>query len=760
MLRGHEPIIIEEFNGLWKRGDQDSVPIDHFSDLNNIEFIESGFQTRPGIEPLVAKGNIVRMYNYKMQNGESLLALDSGGNIWHSLLDGSGTIYGPVLTIVEMEDFGFVSINGRAYITPFKTYTDINGTELQKGLETDFVYVYKGDGSNARKAAGFPPTNSDDAPMVAFNNPLAGVVEEGIRILACSFSDGADDSTSIGPSTLPTIYAPGNQCISLTNIPIGGVGITERRIWATHVIDPADWTANYADFTFYLVTTISNNTDTSAVLNFTDADLTTPFAAGSLPNPTSGGLEVRNVSTAGHCTIGLHVVGVIFETDTGYLTAPGPEVFGVQTFIDERKAITVSNIPTSPDSAVVKRHLVASKAVTNYSGNDHEYQLFFIPDATIEDNTTTELTVSFFDAELLDDASHLLDNFSEIPSGVTLTTYHGRMALSTTFADISLFYFSAPGEPEAIDQVDGVVIAPLEGNPLTNGMEYRDVFYMFKKVRTYAVSDNGDVPATWQVTVIDQGIGCSVHGVASVLDSGGVNVDFLIITDFSGLMIFNGLYQRPELTWKILDFWTELDRNFFSAIQTLNDSLTQILYMTLPSRRILIGDYKNGLNAKDIRWSVWTFEVETTTIALFNTNTLAIGSFIVLVPEATLLEPNITGPTSDDIVIYLLEFNTPVVGVTIDNLELVNDGVGDTPQITEVIPVTDSLYQVGLFTGTGEGDLQINLSSTTGISSKSTSAPLASTKQGRPIHISKLPPVGVSLNILDGTPIVNSLTGA
>jgi len=623
--RGHEPVVIEEFNGLWKRGDADSVPLDHFSEGNNLAFIESGFETRPGLDTLIAKGG-VRMYNYKMQNGESFLSLDEDGNIWHSLLDGSGTIYGPILSIPEMEDFGFVSIAGRAYITPFKTYLDSNGVESQKGIDGEFVYVYKGDGVAARKAAGFPPTNSDDTPMIAFNNPLVGLIEEGIRILAVTFSDGAGDSTSLGPTVLPTIYAPGNQSISLTNIPLGGVGITQRKIWSTKVIPSEEWTANCADFTFYLVTTIDDNTTTSAILSFVDADLVTAFVPGALPNPTSGGLEVRNSATEGHCTIGLHVVGVVYETDTGYLSAPGPEVFGVQTFIDDRKAITVSNIPVSPSATVVKRHLVASKAIVGYNGDDHDYQLFFIPDGTIDNNVDTTKTVSFFDGELLDDASHLLDNFSEIPAGVTLTTYHGRMVLTTTFDDISVAYLSAAGEPEAIDQVDGVLIAPLDGMPLTNAQEYRDILYLFKKVRTYAYVDNGDVPSTWALTIIDNGIGASVHGIGQVLDSGGINIEFLMIVDFSGIMIFNGLFQRPELTWKIGDFWTELDRNFFSKIQLINDSLTQVVYMTLPEGNILMGDYKNGLNPKDIRWITWSFDIFAETIALFNTNTLAIGS--------------------------------------------------------------------------------------------------------------------------------------
>ena len=116
-FRGHEPVVIEEFNGLWRRGDADSVPIDHFSDCNNIQYIESGFETRDGLDTLIAKNNVVRMYNYRMQTGESLLLLDNNGDIYHALLDGSNTVYGPILSIAGMTDFGFVAVAGRAYIT-------------------------------------------------------------------------------------------------------------------------------------------------------------------------------------------------------------------------------------------------------------------------------------------------------------------------------------------------------------------------------------------------------------------------------------------------------------------------------------------------------------------------------------------------------------------------------------------------------------------------------------------------------------------
>ena len=37
-----------------------------------------------------------------------------------------------------------------------------------------------------------------------------------------------------------------------------------------------------------------------------------------------------------------------------------------------------------------------------------------------------------------------------------------------------------------------------------------------------------DEPATWTEETLDQGVGAPVHGIATVLDSGGVNIDFLL----------------------------------------------------------------------------------------------------------------------------------------------------------------------------------------------------------------------------------------
>src|SRR5258708_35684664 len=122
MLRDHEAIIKEDFNGLFQRGDQDSVPFDHEADNQNVQFIQSGIRTRDGLDIFEAYPQVLRIYTYVYTTAhasfESLLILTVGGNIYH---DKSPTPFTPILRIAGMTDFGFTAINGRAFITPANT---------------------------------------------------------------------------------------------------------------------------------------------------------------------------------------------------------------------------------------------------------------------------------------------------------------------------------------------------------------------------------------------------------------------------------------------------------------------------------------------------------------------------------------------------------------------------------------------------------------------------------------------------------------
>lgn len=622
-IRNHDAFVIEDFNGLWDRGDADNVPPDHAIDCNNVELGNGNdVATRPALNTLIARSNVRRIYQYLMQTGDSLLILDTNGDFWHHVF-GPEITYGPILHVDEATDFGFVAIAGRAYITPFKTFTDDSGVDYQAGVPGEFVYVYKGDGSAARPAAGNPPTSgtltAEQKYFIAFNSANDGKVAKGIHVFAISINGG-----ELTPAVFPVVNAPGGKQVQLTNLPMDP-SYTSRIIYSTRAIDPLNYVADQSTYTYYQVVDITDPDLENILVNFSDAELTVAFSGTGVP-PTNDSLKAENTATLGYSDAGLHLFAVVYETDTGYLTALGPEIFASLTTVDIKTAIKLTNIPVSPDSFVIARHIVATKVIPDYNGDQTGYQFFFVPGARIGDNTTTELTFSFYDADLLEDASHLIENFSAIPAVVGLTTYHGRMIAYTTTLDISLIGVSAPGEPEAINQVDGLLIVPLDGNPVTNAQEFRDVLYVFKKTRTVAFNDNGDVPSSWPFIIIDQGIGAPVHGISTVLDSGGVNLDYLLIADYSGIMMFNGAYARPELTWKIQDLWFNLNRNQFDRIQIQNDSLSQILYITLPDRTMLVGYYNNGLDPKSIRWTPWSFHVDATTIALVETNKLIVGA--------------------------------------------------------------------------------------------------------------------------------------
>lgn len=505
--RGHQPVVIDDFNGLWDQNDDANVPLDHFQDCNNVRFVGKSFEVRPGInisQNVVAPlSNIRRIYNYVTSTGNTIIVLTydytaDTGSIYHVVSPTS--VFGPLLTKTGMKDFAFVAYNGRGYISPigYFTMTALDGTTLniEKGLQSEFLYVYAGDGTAARKAAG---------------SALSG---------------------------------------------------------------------------------------------------TLTIAAGA----------------AGHTDAGLHLFGFVAETSSGALTPPG----ALGTFHTlPGNSVSFGNVPTSGSPTITKRHLVATKVITNYNGNTQGYQYFFVPNATINDNVTTFLNnISFYDSDLIDDASHLFDNYSEIPAGAVLSLYHDRLILGATFDDPNLLLASAVGEPEAINQIDGIIGVVPDGNPVTNAQELRDILYVFKRSKTTSYADNGDEPSTWLPVSIDDALGTSIHGIATVLDQGSKNVDFLIVCTYRGISLFVGKYIDPELTWKIYNFWANLDRNLFRNIQIINASIQKWILLVLPDNRVLYGDYNYGMDPKRIKWSPWTFDCTVNSLAIVNIDQIVVGADI------------------------------------------------------------------------------------------------------------------------------------
>lgn len=503
-VRDHKGISIDQFNGLYDRGDIDSVPSDHFTNCLNVKFIAtSAFGTRDGV---AVSQNVAtplrstkRYYDFPTQTGNTLIVLvqnDAGdGEIYHIV--SPTLVYGPLLTLTGMKDFVFLPYAGRGYISPVGYYTatglDAVALNIEKGLQNEFLYVYAGDGTAARKAAGAP---------------------------------------------------------------------------------------------------------------------------------TGGTMTVAN-GAAGHTDPGFKIFGFVDETISGYLSAP----YALTTFTTSAAlSVSFTNITTAASALIAKRHLVASINIPSFNGDKTGYDLFFVPGAIIPNDTDNFLlNVSFYDADLLEGASHLIDNFSTIAAGATLGLYHNRLVLGGSFADPSVFRVSAVGEPEAISQIDGLLVVPPDGNPLTNGQELRDVWYGFKRARTVSFVDNGDVPSSWPLTFIDNALGSSIHGIATVLDSGSASTDQLIVCNYKGINLFNGTFINPELSWKVEGFWVRQDRNEFRRIQVVNDPIAQRVMIVVPDGRVLSGNYLNGMTPKMIRWAPLGFQRNINTIAIANIDEVILG---------------------------------------------------------------------------------------------------------------------------------------
>lgn len=499
--RDHIPIVISDFNGLWDRGDRDNTPLDHFSDGENFKFKGSNsISTRDGIgisqDVVLPLTNVKRIYNYPTNTANTLIALvvtaAGDGKIYHIV--NLTTVY-LILTITGMTDFAFAHYAGRGYISPFKTF-DVGGLNVEKGLQNEFLYVYAGDGTAARKAAG---------------------------------------------------------------------------------------------------------------------------------SPMSGAMTIAN-GAAGHTDAGLHIFAFVSESISGYLSAPGQN----KSFTTlPLSSVSFGTVQASGSSLIAKRHLVATKVITNFNGDLNGYPFYFVPGATIANNTDAFLNdISFYDQDLLEDASHLTDNYSEIPAGAALSLYHERLCLSTTYNNISLILVSSPGEPEAISQIDGLIDVIPDGNPITNHAELRDIFYVTKRSKTVAYADNDDVPSSWLPNSVDNSLGTSVHGIATVLDSGSSNVDYLFVATYQGISLFNGRYITPELSWKIDNIWGNLFRNDFRLIQMVNAPIQKELYCVMTDRRLLVGNYTNGMDPRKICWTVYRFDQGVNTIAIHNIDEIILGSDI------------------------------------------------------------------------------------------------------------------------------------
>ena len=339
--------------------------------------------------------------------------------------------------------------------------------------------------------------------------------------------------------------------------------------------------------------------------NFSVAAGIKPATTATLTQPSSGNVDV-----------GVHTAAVVFQYTYGYLSPPS----SLATITsDGSHNIHFASIPTG-GAGVVARVLLLTVA----GGS----QLFFIPGGTINDNTTTTFDYNGYDTSLISDASYLYNILTAIPACSSMLFYKGRM--------IFIGQTGAPDQEltsdllilESVNSVNNLINLPVDdaSNGTNTGMIIRDVLYFTKPAGTYATQDNGGNPSTWPVTIIDSGLGAYNCGLSTFASSGSAQdiMDSALCINKRGLMLFTGNFQDPPLTYNIESIWQMIDSRFIYNAQIAHDVNSKVVYLAVPlmpatsignsigsqisatNSLILAMDYKDGLSATTVKWTVWT----------------------------------------------------------------------------------------------------------------------------------------------------------
>lgn len=343
------------------------------------------------------------------------------------------------------------------------------------------------------------------------------------------------------------------------------------------------------------------------------------LAAGIAPTGFTLGAAVSGV--AGNVEAGYHLFAQAFITSSGFITAPGPAAWTLLNCPGGTK-VDFTAIATG-GASIAGRVLLGTRSipVSLYNGNQYAYELFFIPGAVILNNVSTTLSVSFFDADLINSADYLIDNLATIPAGLGVITYNGRLVTWGESGAEFTIRISEPGQPEVFNSISGFI--QLDPSDAISGVktcfEHRKSLIIQTANRTYTTTDNGSDANTWSVVDVDKSTGTECFGVATVLDARGTNTDRAFIASKAGLISYEGYAKRPELSFNIEDVWGRINKTVFNLVQIVDDPINHRMFISVPLdsattiSHVLYADYSKAftvygtLDERMVKWSIWTF---------------------------------------------------------------------------------------------------------------------------------------------------------
>lgn len=335
-------------------------------------------------------------------------------------------------------------------------------------------------------------------------------------------------------------------------------------------------------------------------------------AAGFAP---VGATMTSSEPGAGNVEAGLHLFAVAFETPSGFITKMGPATWTQHT-ASGSKNVNLAGILTGP-AGTVARHILATKVISSFSGDQENYELFKVPSGRIADNVTTTLTMDFFDTELVESADYLMDLRETIPAGPLFSIGNSmgvagyREALTPASDKRSVALISQGNEVENFSEDEGlIVVKPGYGGNLYNGVDLNGTLYLFKDSMTLAIQpDPNTMPVNWYVSIVDSINGTGPFGIGTYVGLPYVFNGGVLVTTKVGLQFFDGTYTN--LSDVIDERWQIATGKDFNRSVCVVDPIERRVYILFTAdtglpNTILAADFKLGYGADKVRWCPWT----------------------------------------------------------------------------------------------------------------------------------------------------------
>lgn len=549
-----------------------------------------------------------------------------------------GNYFSKLVLVVVVPDFPVPPVAGFRVTIAGATDPAYNGTSVVRAVSGGGIYTMYIPGSSN--------VNSDTGTAT-----VIGSIGVGEHLVSVSFVTRSQYITK--PSPFARWTATGGLGVLLTQLPVGPANVIARIIMFTPVITPPAVLDNFYYLSgpiayttgIYPTMVVANNTDTSALCDFTDAVLilsqlatnlfrlielgecaavctysTRTFWVGernklqNLLNPTfDGGFNgtlplgwYRDATAAG-------AGGSEEATDTVWqsaykITGDGASVTRGRVY---QSAYTdFLGVPIlSPRTAYSVRvrlkkggAIVAGNAVIDIESGGAVISSFSTPVANISSTEYTE----FIGA--------LLASTAAIPANYNIRVYlNGTPTLNgyVLFENIEVFPTAIPynrdvirvsyaGDPESIDSLTGLIL------PSDASSESMRQMFTLLDNKLYLVSDSGiyvtqddgkNEPNRWAVNTVSSKVGTGSVLAIDVAES------WAIITYTDGIYIFFGS-EPIKISQEIEPTWNEINKAYTQKIYTLIDVANKRVIVGAPTgesnkcNREYVMDYSQLTNAE------------------------------------------------------------------------------------------------------------------------------------------------------------------